>query len=209
MEGGACANAVRKGRRSAHHERAAHAVASRTQFSFFVDRSLVVEKRDKCLCIDCNRGRRQRIHHAHQCLARRRIIEIGMLRRGWRFLHTIERVDHQDRVSRLGQPRRHLFERRAKSENIGPDEHAGMLAAHRVHEIGVCRSVGGLYLNIRPSGFGGVGKPRQCRDQSCPNCHRPELPARQVARAPRECIHVVKFTHSATSNASMNERSPS
>ena len=71
------ADAIRKRRRRAHGDRAAHAIAGRADLALLVDGGLAVEPGDERLRIGHVRVRRERAREVHERLARRRVLEVA------------------------------------------------------------------------------------------------------------------------------------
>src|SRR5262249_36606262 len=81
-------------------------------------------------------------------LSRRRIIEVGVLGRGWGFLGAVEGIDDQDSVPGFGETLAHLPEGWPQPENIGPYEHSRMLTGRRMHKVSISRAIVGLDLDL-------------------------------------------------------------
>ena len=129
----------RRGRVERH--RTAHAVALHADPAIPVHLRLRVQPGNERLRIRHVRRRAHALAEGEHLLDRR---GAG----GVRLPDAIERVGHQHRIPRLRQPLAHVPHRRTEAEDVRPDQHAGMLAVGRMHEVCVARSVRRLDLDL-------------------------------------------------------------
>jgi len=117
--------------------------------------------------------------------------------RGRRFLRSIERIDDQHRITRIGESRGHALEGRPQAEDIRPHEHCGVRVGRRVDEIRVGDSIRRLDRDLGADGFRRQGHMRQHGGQARAQRHGAKLPASQIA-TPSEFVEVVLRTHWTT-----------
>ena len=192
VERGAGADAVGERRCGAHGHGAAHAISRRPHLAVAGHRVPAVQIADESACVRHSPLRGQRAHQGEDLLARRFVPERGALRQDRRLLGAVVGIDDQHRVARFGQPPPHLLEGGPETEGIGPDQHARMGAARRVHEVAVRRAVGRRYLDIRSRHLQGVRSPRQEHGQSRPDRKRPELAPGQPSRTAQIVLRVTQ-----------------
>src|SRR5882762_3979450 len=165
------------------HQRAAHAVTCCADLLFPVNRRLSVEPGDECFAVCCPGLGSQGVMEAHERLARLGIVEVSVIGSRWGLLCTIKRIDYQHGITGFRKALGHLSERRTQSKDVGPDEHARMLACCGMHEVGIRGAIGCLDFDLRvlclDSGGGGWQRGYQARSQ----CQSAEFSPGQAARA--------------------------
>jgi hypothetical protein len=115
---------------------------------------LRVEPGDERLRVAHVRIRVHAFAERHHVLDRRRASG------GW-LSNPIERVDHEHRIPRLGEPLAHGSHRRTEPEDVGPDQDARRRAGRGMHEVRVTGAVRRLDLDIPFPGRLRVGDLRQ------------------------------------------------
>src|SRR5262245_48865373 len=93
----------------------------------------------------------------HQHLAGGRAVESRMLACNRCFLWSVDPIYYDIRVTGFCQTRPHLPERRPQTEDVGPDEDAGMFAFLRMHKVSIRCTVRGLDFYFKFFGLGSVG----------------------------------------------------
>ena len=118
------------------------------------------------MCVVSFRALRER----HQLLDR----GCGAGVRGRGFLDAVERIHHQHRIARFGEPLAHLAERRPQPEDVRPHENAWGRAARRMHEVAVRGAVRRRHVHVR---FGHCSRVRDLRQHHGHACsqHDAEL----------------------------------
>jgi len=136
MESGSGTNTVGDCSGRLKDQRAAHAVTCCADLLFPVNRRLGVEPGDECFAVCCPGLGSQGVMEAHERLARLGIVEVSVIGSRWGLLCTIKWIDYQHGITGFRKALGHLSERRTQSKDVGPDEHARMLACCGMHEVG-------------------------------------------------------------------------
>ncbi len=155
VAGHAGADAGRVGRRQAHGQRPAHAVADRAGLLPFVRHLLGVEEGEPGQSVTGGVLRVQRLGQLAELGPVGRIAEVERLGQHRRLAGAVERVWHDDRVAARRQPPAHVAERGPEAQGVGEHHHRRPLARGRgVVERRVGLAVGGLDHHV---GLGDVG----------------------------------------------------
>ncbi|PAV69721.1 hypothetical protein WR25_20190 [Diploscapter pachys] len=177
MEGRAGMHAVRHRGGGAQHHRPAHAIACAADVPLGVDLLLLVEEGDEGRPVTRHRVRGQRRTPRHDLVAHRGLVERFAGLDDRRLGRPVELIDDQHRIAFARQPVRHLPERRPQPHDVGPHQHARMLAAGRRGEIGVALPVGRRDRDVAALHGFGVGRGRQQRRHAYCTGRRAQLAA--------------------------------
>src|SRR5690606_18525223 len=197
-ERGRSLDPVRDRRRAADRPGAAHAIALHADSLGGIDRGLAVEPGDH------GPGRFDHgfgsvlLHPGADLLKAAvgtEVLEILELRRG---RTAVERVRDQHGVARRGEAAGHDLLRVAQSGDVGPEDHAGVLALGRVNEEAIHRATGRGEADVglgqsRGALRAGAGPRGKSRAKTGHGADLAELPA---AYAPH-VGQLVEFTHSS------------
>ena len=100
--------------------------------------------------------------------------------RGRGFLDAVERIHHEHRIARFGEPFAHLAERRPQSEDVRPHENAWGRAARRMHEVAVRGAVRRRHVHVRFGHGNRVRDLRQHHGHACSQHHAELLSCHQT-----------------------------